>query len=75
MIFIHFLYIFNFYNPLIFKIADLKAMWADFKEFINLFYCQEDDCKKQEVAMKFYDNVEKTIRCGCGKTKYEWKDK
>ena len=62
-------------NPLIFKIADLKAMWADFKEFINLFYCQEDDCKKQEVAMKFYDNVEKTIRCGCGKTKYEWKDK
>ncbi|WHF50997.1 AAA family ATPase [Chryseobacterium gotjawalense] len=62
-------------NTLIFKIADLKAMWADFKEFINLFYCQEDDCKKQEVAMKFYDSVEKTIRCGCGKTKYEWKDK
>lgn len=62
-------------NPLVFKIADLKAMWADFKEFINLFCCQEEDCKKREVAMKFYDNVEKIIRCGCGKTKYEWKNK
>ena len=62
-------------NELNFKIADLKAMWFDFKEFINLFYCQENDCKKQEVAMRFHDNVEKIIRCGCGKTKYEWKNK
>ena len=63
-------------NPLIFKIADLRAMWADFNEFINLFSCQENDCKKQEVSMKFYDNVGKVIRCGgCGKTKYEWRNK
>lgn len=62
-------------NELNFRSADLKAMWSDFKEFINLFYCQDNDCKKQEVAMKFHDNVEKIIRCGCGKTKYEWKNK
>ena len=62
-------------NELNFKIADLKAMWSDFKEFINLFNCQDNDCKKQEVTMKFHDNVEKIIRCGCGKTKYEWKNK
>lgn len=63
-------------NELNFKIADLRAMWSDFKEFISLFYCQENDCNKTEVSMKFYDNVGKKIRCGgCGKTKYEWKNK
>lgn len=62
-------------NPLIFKIADLRAMWSDFKEFMNLFYCQENDCKKKEVSMKFYDNVDNKIRCGCGTTKFEWKNK
>jgi len=63
-------------NPLAFRIGDLRAMWSDFKEFINLFYCQEDNCKKQEVSMNFYDNSEKVISCGgCGKTKYPWKNR
>lgn len=60
-------------NPLVAKIDDLKSMWDDIEDFEGIFYCQHAECKKPQVSMKYYDNVENTIRCGCGKTKYDWK--
>jgi recombinational DNA repair ATPase RecF len=60
----------NPFNP---SIHDLKAFWADVNELINLFYCQQESCTKKSVSMKYYDNVAKKIRCGCGETKYDWK--
>ena len=62
-------------NPFIFKIADLRAMWADFKELENLFFCNHIDCTKKEVSIKFFAPVDKKISCGCGRTKYDWKNK
>ena len=61
----------NPFNP---KIGDLKAFWADIAELEKLFYCQQPDCKRSKVSLKNYDNVEKKVRCGCDKTKYDWKE-
>jgi recombinational DNA repair ATPase RecF len=61
----------NPFNP---KLGDLKAFWADIKEFETIFYCQETNCKRPKVTIKNYDNVAKKIRCGCDKTKYDWKE-
>lgn len=61
----------NPFNP---KLGDLKAFWADIKELETIFYCQETNCKRPKVSIKNYDNVLKKIRCGCDKTKYEWKE-
>jgi len=61
----------NPFNP---KLGDLKAFWADIKEFETIFYCQETNCKRPKVSIKNYDNVAKKIRCGCDKTKYDWKE-
>jgi len=52
------------------SIEDLDAMWEDVKKTIHCFYCP--DCDKF-VSLKFYDTVEKKIRCGCAKLKYDWK--
>ena len=60
-------------NPLDSKIGDLKAIWADIIEFEKIFYCQEATCTKPKVSIKNYELVLKTIRCGCGKTSYNWK--
>lgn len=60
-------------NPLDSKIGDLRAIWSDIIEFEKIFYCQEADCKKPKVSMKNYEPVLRTIRCGCGKTSYNWK--
>ncbi|AMR33450.1 hypothetical protein A0256_19515 [Mucilaginibacter sp. PAMC 26640] len=60
----------NAFNP---KIGDLKAFWGDIVEFEKIFICQDDGCKKRNVSLKNYDTVAKTIRCGCDKTKYDWK--
>lgn len=60
-------------NPFSPKLGDLKAFWNDIIEFEHLFYCQDPDCKKPDVSLKNYDTVAKTIRCGCDKTKYDWK--
>ena len=57
-------------NPFAPKLGDLKAFWIDLIEFEKLFYCQT--CKKP-VSIKHYDTVKKEIRCGCDKTKYDWK--
>jgi len=59
-------------NPFSPKIGDLKAFWLDLVEMEKLFYCQEPSCKKP-VIVKHYDTVTKRIRCGCGKTNYDWK--
>jgi wobble nucleotide-excising tRNase len=60
----------NSFNP---KIGDLKAFWGDILEFEKIFICQDTACKKVDVSLKNYDTVAKKIRCGCDKTKYDWK--
>ena len=52
------------------SIEDLDAIWEDVKDLIHNFYCS--DCDKF-LSLKFYDNVENKIRCGCGNLKYDWK--
>ncbi len=51
------------------SIEDLEAIWDDVKNLIQNFYCS--DCDKF-LSLKFYDNVEKKIRCGCGNLKFDW---
>lgn len=53
------------------SIEDLDAMWEDIKKLIHCFYCP--DCNKF-VSVNYYDNVNKKIRCGCAKLKYDWKN-
>ncbi|MCC4227118.1 AAA family ATPase [Zunongwangia profunda] len=60
----------NPFNP---KIGDLKAFWADILELENIFICDKEGCKRPKVSLKNYDNVLNNIRCGCGKTTYDWK--
>ncbi|HLO43638.1 MAG TPA: AAA family ATPase [Leadbetterella sp.] len=52
------------------SIEDLEAIWEDVSGLIRNFYCS--DCDKF-LSLKFYDNVESKIRCGCGKLKFDWK--
>ncbi len=61
----------NPFNP---KLGDLKAFWADIQELGKIFICQEAACKRPKVSLKNYDNIAKKIRCGCDKTKYDWKE-
>jgi hypothetical protein len=61
----------NLFNP---KLGDLKAFWADILELEKLFNCQDPSCKKSKVSKNNYDTVAKKIRCGCDKTKYDWKE-
>jgi hypothetical protein len=61
----------NPFNP---KLGDLKAFWTDILDFEKIFYCQDTACKKPNVSLKNYDTVAKKIRCGCDKTKYDWKE-
>lgn len=59
----------NTFNP---KLGDLKAFWKDIKNFQKIFTCQDINCKKPNLSIKNYDNVDKKIRCGCGKLEYDW---
>lgn len=52
------------------SIEDLEVMWEDVKKLIHCFFCTE--CN-EFISVRFYDSVEKRIRCGCGKLSYEWK--
>lgn len=52
------------------NIDDFKAFWKDVKDLDDLFYC--DICQKF-ISLKYYDEVGKKIRCGCGNKIYEWK--
>ncbi len=57
----------NKYNE---SIEDLEVMWEDIKKTIHTFYC--NNCKKF-ISIKYFDNVENRIRCGCGNLSYDWK--
>ncbi|MEM5882569.1 MAG: hypothetical protein QXS69_03880, partial [Candidatus Aenigmatarchaeota archaeon] len=50
--------------------GDFKSFWDDVIELESLFYCAK--CR-QPVSLKNYNNLEKKIRCKCGKLDYEWK--
>ncbi len=52
------------------SIEDLAAIWEDIEKTIHIFYCKE--CRKF-ISIKYFDNVESKIRCGCGKLTYDWK--
>lgn len=52
------------------SIEDLEAIWEDVRGLIHNFYCS--DCDKF-LSLKFYDNVENKIRCGCGNLKFDWR--
>jgi hypothetical protein len=56
------------------KLGDLKAFWGDIQNLKKIFVCQNKDCKNPEVSIKNYDTVNNKIRCGCGKTEYDWKN-
>lgn len=60
-------------NPINASLGDIKSFWADILELEKVFICQETTCTKPKVSIKNYDSVLKNIRCGCGKTSYEWK--
>lgn len=55
------------------NIGDLKSVWSDIKEFESLFTCEEKNGCCKVISMEFYDDVNKEIRCKCGKKKYGWK--
>ena len=55
------------------KMGDLKAFWRDILDLENLFLCEEQNCKNRVVSIKYFDSVNKKIRCGCGKKEYDWK--
>ena len=50
-------------------ISDLKAFYNDVLSLEIYFFC--GDCGKN-VSSKYYDTVEKKIRCSCGTLKYLW---
>ena len=54
------------------SLEDLEVMWEDIRSIIEPFYCDNNDCKKC-IAVKYFDNVENKIRCGCGNLTYDWK--
>ena len=56
----------NNFNP---GIGDCKAFWQDVVSLEKLFYCKK--CNKA-ISKKYYDNVDKAIRCKCGSLKYDW---
>jgi len=52
------------------SIEDLEVMWEGIRNTVQVFYC--DDCKKF-ISVKYFDNVDNKIRCGCGRLTYDWK--
>lgn len=52
------------------SIEDLAAIWEDIEKTVHIFYCKE--CRIF-ISIKYFDNVESKIRCGCGKLTYDWK--
>jgi len=55
------------------SISDLKAFYKDVIELENLFTCDNEGCRKK-ISKRYYDPVEKLIRCKCGRKKYGWKE-
>lgn len=52
------------------SIDDLKMFYGDVLELEGLFRCSQ--CNNI-ISKKYYDAVEDTIKCSCGKVKYSWK--
>jgi len=55
------------------SISDLKVFYDDVLKLEKLFLCSEDNCGKN-VSKKYYDPVEKVIRCKCGNLRYNWEE-
>lgn len=53
--------------------GDLKAFWEDIKHLESTLCCDDESCRHKHVSLTYYDNVRKTVRCGCGKLSYNWK--
>ena len=53
------------------SIGECRAFWQDVEFLERLFRCSVDECKKL-ISKKYYDSVEKKIRCKCGQLKYDW---
>ena len=51
------------------SIGDCRAFWEDVVSLEKLFYCES--CNKP-ISKRYYDKVEKKIRCKCGYVKYDW---
>ena len=51
------------------SIEDLEVMWENIENMIRTFYC--NSCRKF-MSVKYFDNVESKIRCGCGNLTYDW---
>ena len=54
-------------------IGDLSGFWRDIRQLESMLCCDEESCKHRSVSLKYYDNVRKTVNCGCGKLSYSWK--
>ncbi|MBI1326210.1 MAG: AAA family ATPase [Alphaproteobacteria bacterium] len=54
------------YQP---EMSDLKAFWQDICDFEKIFLCDECDTY---ISRRYYDSVEKNIRCKDGKVTYPW---
>jgi len=52
------------------SLGDLTAFWIDVQDLEKIFLC--NSCAKI-ISMRYYDEVGKNIRCGCGKKIYAWK--
>lgn len=52
-------------------LPDLKAFYEDVVELESVFVC---GCCGKPVAERYYDSVDKLIRCSCGNLKYSWLD-
>jgi hypothetical protein len=50
--------------------GDIKALWDDVLDLYDKFYCK--NCLKT-ISVKYFDNVNKKIRCKCGQLIYDWK--
>lgn len=55
------------------SISDLKTFYNDIIELENLFTCDVEGCGRK-ISKRYYDPVEKLIRCKCGNKKYRWKE-
>ncbi len=51
------------------SLGDCRALWDDVLELKKLFFCES--CNKY-VSNRYYDGVNKKIRCSCGILIYNW---
>ena len=54
-------------------IGDLKAFWGDIRHLEETLWCHDESCRHRPVSLKYYDDVRKTVSCGCGKLSHRWR--